>query len=53
MLDFLQMQEHCLPMIALYGNHVYIVPIGMVRKKAMLLTMQSLQAMSSCCSVKP
>ena len=45
-------QEHCLPMIVLYGNPVLIVPDGMERKRATPSMMQSLQAMSSCCSVK-
>ena len=53
MRDFLQMQEHCLPMIVHCGSLVYIVPDGMERKRAMPSMMQSLQAMSSCCSVKP
>ena len=46
-------QEHCLPMIVLYGNPVLIVPDGMERKRATPSMMQSLQAMSSCCFAKP
>ena len=46
-------QEHCLPMIVLYGNPVLIVPDGMERKRATPSMMQSLQAMFSCCFAKP
>ena len=47
------MQVHYLRMTVLFGNHVSIVPDGMARKKTMPSMMQSLQAMSSCYSVKP
>ena len=52
MRGFLQMQERCLRMTVLCGNHVSIVPDGMERKRATPSTMQSLQAMSSCYFVK-
>ena len=48
-----RMQVHCLPMIVHCGSLAYTAHDGMERKRAMPSTMQSLQVMSSCCSVKP